>query len=352
MQASGADRDQLASGLLVLGVTMAVLTIGLSVLTRMPVSVVWSTPGLALVTGVGLVNGGLASTVGAFMLSGLMVVLTGLVAPLNRLMLRLPAALTSAVLAGVLLPFCLRPPQAVADLPLRAGAIAVTWLVVLWWRPAWASAAALAALVGVALGGGGVGWVDLAPPRVVVSPGLSWQAVVQIAVPLYVVTMAAQNLVGIAVLTTYGYRPPVGRILVATGVGSVAAAPFVSPTVNLAAITGALTAGESAHEDPARRWVAAVSSGCTHLLLGAIAPLSASVVSGTDPRLVATAAGLALVLTCAGAARQALEPESSRLPAFATLLVAASGVTVLGIGAAPWGLLLGLALLAARVGTR
>lgn len=346
---AGASQRQLSSGLLALGLVMAVLTVGLSAGLRIPVSVVWSTPGVALLAGVAPVHGGYPAVLGAFMLSGALVIVTGLFAPLNRLILRLPPVLTSAVLAGVLLPFCLRPAQAVADLPVPAGAIALTWLAVLWLRPAWASAAALAALVVIALLDGTGGGAST-PHLAVTAPGLTWESAIQVALPIYVVTMAAQNLVGIAVMTSFGYRPPVGRLLVATGAGSVAGAGLGGPTVNLAAITGALTAGPAAHPDPDRRWVAAAASGLTHVVLAALAPVTAAIVSRTDPRLVGAAAGLALVLTFTAAAQQALEPEASRLPAAATLLVTASGVVVLGIGAAPWGLLVGGLLLAAGIG--
>lgn len=181
----------------------------------------------------------------------------------------------------------------------------------------------------------------LLPTLDLVAPTLSFEAVTAVALPLYLVTMAAQNLVGLAVLQTAGYRAPVGTLLVATGAGSALAAPLGAPTVNLAAITGALTAGPDAHPDPARRWTAAATAGAGNLLLGALAPLTAGVVTGSDARLVATAAGLALVPTLAATVAAALGPDHSRTPATVTLVVAASGIT----GAAPLGLLAGGVLL-------
>ncbi|MFI7588302.1 benzoate/H(+) symporter BenE family transporter [Spongisporangium articulatum] len=346
---AGATSEQVSSGLLALGISMAVVAVGFSAGLRIPVSIAWSTPGAALMAGVGAVDGGYPATIGALVLTGLLIALTGLIRPLNRLILQLPTPLTAAVLAGVVLPFCLQPARAVTELPVPAGAIVVTWLVVLWLRPAWASAAALAALVVIAVLDGTAGSptaLHLDPT----TPSLTWQAVVQIALPLYVVTMAAQNLVGVAVLTTFGYRPPVGRILVATGAGSAAGGLFGGMTINLAAITGALTAGPNAHPDPDKRWVAVTTNGLTHLLLGALAPVAAGIVTRTDPALVGTAAGLALVMTFVAAAKQALDDEDARVPAAVTLLVTASGMTALGVGAAPWGLLLGGVLLALKVG--
>lgn len=353
--ATGISSAQITSGLLAMGLMMFALAVALSLSLRIPVSVVWSTPGVVLLAGVGPVDGGWPAVVGAFIVCGLLVIATGLVAPLNRLMLRLPAVLTSAVLAGVLLPFCLEPGRAVTSLPLQAGLIVLAWVITLRFKPAWASPVALAALVVVALALGSQtlpGISELGPQLRPVVPHFTWEAIIQIAIPMYIVTMAAQNLVGVAVLTTFGYRPPVGTLLVATGTGSVAVAPFGGPTVNLAAITGALTAGETAHPDPVRRWVAAAASGVTFLVLAALAPLTASIVTHTDPALVGTAAGLALLLTFASATQAALAPDETRIPAVITLVVTASGVSALGVGAAPWGLLAGELLLLAGVGRR
>ncbi len=349
---AGATPAEISSGLLALGVTMAVLSIGLSLRLRIPVSVVWSTPGMVLLAGVGRVDGGWPAVVGAFMVCGGLLIVTGLVAPLSRLMLRLPSVLTSAVLAGVLLPFCLEPAKAVSALPLKAGLIVLAWAVTLRFKPSWASPVALAGLVVVALAQGThlPSGSALAPQLHPVTPGLSWPAVIQIAIPLYIVTMAAQNLVGVAVMTTFGYRPPVGSLLASTGAGTLVNAPFGGPPVNLAAITGALTSGPTAHDDPERRYVAAAASGLTYLVLAGLAPLTASIVTQTDPALVGTAAGLALVLTFAAASAQALGPEATRIPAAATLVVTASGMTALGVGAAPWGLLAGGVLMLAGVG--
>ena len=350
LTAVGAGPRQVGSALLALGVALGVLSIGCSVRLRIPVAVVWSTPGLALLATTGPVDGGLPAVVGAFLLCAALVVLTGLVRPLARALQRLPAALSAAVLAGVLLPFCLAPARAVVELPLAAGAIAVAWLVALRLASSLAGPVALVALVVVVAVDGSLALPTQVVPRLdVVAPAFTVEAVTSLALPLYLVTMAAQNLVGVAVLQAQGYRPPVGGLLVATGAGSAAIAPLLGPTVNLAAITGALTAGPTVHPDPAQRWVAGVSSGAAYLVLGALAPLTSAVVTGSDPRLVATAAGLALLGAFSGAAASALRDEATRLPAAVTLLVAGSGIAAGPLGAAPLGLLAGaLVLLVAR----
>lgn len=346
LTAVGASPDEVGSALLALGLAMGVLSVAGSLRHRIPVTVVWSTPGVALLATTGEVDGGLPAVVGAFLLCGALIVLTGLVRPLARALQRLPPALSSAVLAGVLLPFCLAPVRAVAELPLEAGAIVAAWLVALRWVPRLAGPVALAALVVVvALQAQLAVPPDLVPRLELVSPGLSVEAVTSLALPLYLVTMAAQNLVGVAVLSAQGYRPPVRALLVGTGAGSMAIAPFAGPTVNLAAITAAIAAGPGAHEDPARRWVAGITAGLTMLLLGVLAPLTSAVVTGADPRLVATAAGLALLGAFSAAATDALRDERTRLAAAVTLLVAGSGVAAGPVGAAPLGLVAGGVLL-------
>ena len=349
LTAVGAGPRQVGSALLALGVGLCVSTVALSAVTRIPVAVVWSTPGVALLATAGPVDGGLRAVHGAFVVTGLLVVLTGLVPAVPRLLARLPAALSSAVLAGVLLPFCLAPATALGEEPLAAGVLCLAWLAALRWAPRYTAPAALVALIAVLAVSGEVqvSSGDLLPSLAGTVPTLSLEAVTAVALPLYLVTMAAQNLVGFSVLAAHGYRPPVGAALVGTGATSAALAPFSAPTVCVAAITGALTAGPTAHPDPARRWVAPVASAAVYLVLGALAPLAASVITQADPRLVAAAAGLGLLGAFSGAATAALADERERTPAVVTLLVTASGVTLLGLGSAPLGLAAGLAVRAA-----
>ena len=351
LQAVGAGPREVSSALLALGVGLCVATVGLSAWTRIPVAVVWTTPGAALIAATGEVDGGFSAAVGAFLLVGALVAVTGLVRALPRLLGRIPPALASAVLAGVLLPFCLAPARALGDLPLEAGVLWVAWLAALRWAPRYTAPAALVALVAVVAVGGDLDLTAGGPLAVeLVTPVLTLEAVTALALPLFLVTMAAQNLVGLGVLTTYGYAAPVGRLLVGTGAASAVVAPFGAPTVNLAAITGAMTAGPGAHPDPARRWVAPVASGAVYLVLGALAPVAAAVITQADARLVTAAAGLALLGTLASSAAAALADDDERLGALVVLVVTASGVTLLGLGSAPLGLLAGLLVRAAARG--
>lgn len=347
LTAVGASARQVSSALLALGVVMAVTSAALSTTTRIPVSVVWSTPGLALLATTGPVDGGFPAVVGGLAVAGALIALTGLLRPLTRALQRLPPALTSAVLAGVLLPFCLAAVQALGPLPLQAGAICLAWLLALRRAPSYAAPVALLALVVVVLAGDSPlpQGAPLLPSFDLTAPALTTEALTAVALPVYLVTMAAQNLVGVAVLSANGYHPPVGKLLVSTGAASAAAAPLGMPTVNLAAITGALTAGPAAHPDPARRWSAGVAAGATYLALGLLAPLATGVIAGTDPRLVATAAGLGLFGPFTTSAANALGDDGLRVPAAVTLLVTASGLTAVGLASAPLGLLAGLVVL-------
>ena len=347
LTAVGASARQVSSALLALGVVMAVTSATLSTTTRIPVSVVWSTPGLALLATTGPVDGGFPAVIGGLAVAGAFIALTGLLRPLTRALQRLPPALTSAVLAGVLLPFCLAAVQALGPLPIEAGAICVAWLLALRLAASYAAPVALLALVVVVLAGGSPlpQGAPLLPSFELTTPVLTAEALTAVALPVYLVTMAAQNLVGVAVLSANGYRPPVGTLLVSTGAASAVAAPLGMPTVNLAAITGALTAGPAAHQDPARRWSAGVAAGVTYLALGLLAPLATGVIAGTDPRLVATAAGLGLFGPFTASAAAALADDALRVPAAVTLLVTASGLTAMGLGSAPLGLLAGLVVL-------
>lgn len=255
-----------------------------------------------------------------------------------------PASFLSAVLAGILLPFCLAPVHALAAEPLPAGVIVGTWLIGTRFAPRFAAPAALAALVGVVLARGGTGPGSLMVSPQLTAPSFTWHGVLSVAVPLYLVTMAGQNLVGATVLAAHGHAPPLGRLLLWTCAASEAAAPFGSPPINLAALTAALTAGPAAHPDATRRWQATVASGATFLGLAGLAPLSAGLIVSADTSLVAAAVGLALLGAFAGAAADCFADDTWRLPATVTFLVTASGVSVGGLGSAPLGLAAGVLL--------
>ncbi|MCW3015384.1 MAG: benzoate transporter [Solirubrobacterales bacterium] len=343
----GASDAQAASGLLALCVTMGAVAIWLGLRHRMPISIAWSTPGAALLVTVGVPDGGWPAVIGAFVVAGVLTVLAGLWRPLGRAIAAIPAPLASAMLAGVLLPICTAPARAVVELPGQSAPIIVTWLVLLRVARRWAVPGALvAAALAVAVSGG----VDVPPGGLLPHPELTLPAfhagaIVGIALPLFIVTMASQNVTGMTVLASFGYRPPLRPLLVATGLGSVAAAPLGGHAVNIAAITAALSAGPDAHPDPGRRWIASVSGGTVYLVLGLGAGLATALMSSAPPLLVQAVAGLALLGALAGALAATVVDPVQRDAAVATLVVSASGITAFGISAPFWALLTGLVLL-------
>lgn len=346
LAAVGATPAEAASGLVALCVAQALGMLWLALRHRTPITLAWSTPGAALLVTTGTVEGGWPAAVGAFLLTGVLVVLTGLVPRLGDLVAAIPVTLARAMLAGVLLPLCIEPVLALADSPLLVGPVVLAWLVLVRPAPRWAVPASLlvALVVVVVEAGDRVARTDLLPTLSVTTPAWSAAAALGVALPLYVVTMASQNVPGVAVMATFGYRVPWREAMGVTGVGTLLSAPLGGHAVNLAAITAALTAGPAAGPDRDKRWHASVSAALTYLVLAAGTGALTALVTAAPDGVVQSAAGLALLGTLAAALGDALSDEHERLPAAGCLVVAASGVSVLGVGAAFWALVAGLVL--------
>jgi benzoate membrane transport protein len=324
---------------------MGAATVLLAVRTRMPVTVAWSTPGAALLAGTGAAAGGWAQAVGGFVLCGVLLAAVGLLRPLGNLVRRIPVPVAHAMLAGVLLPLCLEPVTAVVAAPALVGPVVVVWLVLLRLAPRWATPAAVALAVGLALTSPAVRALDagaLLPSLVWTTPAFGWAGLVSVALPLFVVTMASQNIPGVAVLAGFGYHPPLAPVMVTTGAGTVLAAPFGGHAINLAAISAALAAGPEAGPDTSRRWHAAVTAGVTYGLLGVASAAAAAVALSAPAGLIAAAAGLALVATFGASLGGAFAGEHVRVPAAVTFLVTVSGIAPGGVSPAFWGLVAGV----------
>lgn len=350
----GATDAQAASGLLAVCLAMGVAAIALGWSLKVPVAIAWSTPGAALLATVGVPDGGWPAAVGAFVVAGALAVLAGLWRPLGRLIAAIPRPLASAMLAGVLLPICAGPAKAAAELPAQALPVIAVWLVLTVTVRRWAVVGALAAAtVAVAFGDGfHVPAAGLGPHPEWTTPAFHLGAIVGVGLPLFIVTMASQNITGMTVLASFDYRPPLAPILGVTGAGSVLAAPFGGHAINLAAITAALTAGPDAHPDPDRRWIAAVAGGVFYLVVGLGAGLASALVLSAPHVLVQCVAGLALLPPLAGSLTAAVAEEDGRDAAVVALAVSASGITAFGISAPFWGLVAGLVVLgAARAGS-
>jgi len=348
LTAVGASEAQAASGLMALSIGMGLCGIILSLRTRMPISIAWSTPGGALLATTGAVDGGWPAAVGAFLIVGALIVLAGVFRPLGRWVQMIPASLANAMLAGIVFGLCLAPVKALAELPAQAAAIILVWAAVAQWRRLWAIPAAVAAtIIAIALSGGAAITPGALTPRPEwVNPGFSFAALTGIALPLFIVTMASQNIPGLAVLAANDYRPAPGPLFVATGLFSMIAAPLGGHGINLAAITAALCASPDAHPDPARRWIAAVVAGGTYVLFGLLAGAATAFVAASPPILIEAVAGLALLGAFASSLSGALAIPAEREAALVTFLVTASGLKFLGVGGAFWGLIAGGALLA------
>ncbi|MET8528352.1 benzoate/H(+) symporter BenE family transporter [Micromonospora sp. NPDC005172] len=348
LRAVGASDAQAASGLLALCVTCGLAAAWLGWRHRIPMSVAWSTPGAALLVATGPPPGGWPVAVGAFLVSGLLIVAAGLFPPLSRAVAAIPKPVAGAMLAGVLLPLCTAPVRALVELPTVAGPVVAGWLLLHRFARRWAvPGALLVAVVAIALTAppAGLSGAALIPSVTLTVPAWNASALVGLALPLFLVTMAAQNVPGMAVLVGYGYRPPFGAALRATGLASLLAAPAGGHAVNLAAITAALAAGPDAHPDPERRWVASVTAGVGLALLGLGAGVATALVAVAPPILIEAVAGLALLGALATALAAAVTDPQTREAAVVTFVVTASGVTLIGVGGAFWGLVAGCLML-------
>lgn len=349
-QAMGASPGQIISMVTALCLGIGLPGAVLSWRLKMPVVLAWSTPGAALLAAstLGL---GWSTAVGAFVIAGLMMVLTGLVPALGRLAERIPAAVASAMLAGVLLPFCLKlflvfP----TDLMLAAGLLLV-FLVMRRLAPAWSLPAVLVAAFAVLAVRGqvalpeGTGLFGALSP---VMPAFDWKAAVSLAVPLYLVTLASQNLPGLVVLRAAGYAPPAGKLIFWGGLTSTLLAPFGAHGVNLAAITAAICTGPDAHPDAARRWTVGVIYGLFYLVVALFAAPLAGLFIAMPNGALAAITGLALIAPLTGSLGAMMGEVKDREAAILTFAATASGVALFGVGSAFWGLAVGFLALAAR----
>lgn len=344
----GASPAQAASGLFSMCLALALLNVVVTSRLRIPLSFAWSTPGAAFLLTLQPIAGGFAAIAGAFLMVAALVLACGFVRPLARAVAAIPTPIAAAMLAGVLLELCLAPVRAVAELPSLALPILGAWVIGLRFARRYAvplavAAAALALVFGTHLPDGALALT--LPGLQIVAPDFTLEALVKVAIPLFVITMASQNLTGLAVMRTNGYDVDARVPFVSTGALSGVVAVFGGLTVNLAAITAALMASPEAHPDPGRRWIAPVASGPAYLLLGLAASLAASFIAASPPILIEAVAGLALLPSLASALSSSVVAEDMRLPAIVTFVTTASGVTIAGIGGAFWGLIAGLALL-------
>jgi benzoate membrane transport protein len=345
-QGFGADTAVVASWMWALGWGMGLASLLPSLWLRKPVMIAWSTPGAAvLATAAAAGSYTLGEAVGAFMACAALITLAGVTGWFERVMDRIPMALANALLAGVLARFALDAVMAAQTAPALVLAMFAAWLVGRRLWPRYAVVGVLLAGIAVAAAGGTLRAPDLhgagLTSPVFIAPAFTVHAFVNLALPLFVVTMASQNLPGVAVARASGYTLPVSKILVLTGLMTLVLAPFGGFALNLAAITAAICTGREAHPDPERRYMAAAVNGVLYCVVGTFGAAVAGLLDAFPRELVFAVAGLALVGTIATGLSSALAEAGQREPALVTFLVTLSGVTFLGVGSALWGLVAG-----------
>ena len=342
-QAFGATPQQISSWMWALGVGMGLCSLLPSLWWRKPVMVAWSTPGAAVLATAGA-GYSMADATGAFLLCGLLITLAGATGWFERVMKRIPMPLASALLAGVLARFGIEAfVAAKTALPLVLLMLAAYLVGRRWW-PRYAVVLVLAVGTAFAAWQGQlrtevISWSWTLP--VFTAPRFSLEAVVSLALPLFIVTMASQNLPGVAVIQASGYEMPISRIITLTGLATLALAPFGAFALNLSAITAAICMGREAHADPARRYMATASCGAIYVVIGLLGATFVGVLTAFPRELVAAIAGLALLGTIGGGLHVALKDEDHREAALITFLVTLSGVAIAGIGSAFWGVVAG-----------
>lgn len=345
LRAVGASPAEAASGLLALCATQALGMLWLVRRHRIPLTLAWSTPGAALLASTGVVHGGWPAAIGAFLVAGALIVVTGLWPRLGQAVAAIPAPIAQAMLAGVVLELCLTPVRGFAAHPWEIGPILLTWLVLLRFARKWSVPGAFAVtLAVVAIDGARRGGLHgaLLPHLAWTTPTLTWASALGLTLPLYVVTMAGQNVPGVAIMSSYGYQVPWRETMVITGTGTAVGALAGGHAINLAAITASMAASPDADPDPRRRWVASWTAGWTYLVLALLSTALTTFVSVAPLDVVSAVAGLALLGTLSSSLASALSAADGREAAAITFVVAASGLTFLDIGAAFWALAAGL----------
>lgn len=347
-RSAGASQAMIASWLMALGIAMGITCIGLSLRYKVPVVTAWSTPGAALLI-TSLSGVSMAEAIGAFVFSAALIVLAGVTGWFEKALNRIPLPMAAAMLAGILVKFGINVFGAMQTELALVLAMFVAYLLAKRLLPRYAIVLVLLLGCAIAAAQGllqlGEVTLTLATP-LWTTPQFNPGVLLGVGLPLFMVTMASQNIPGVATLHANGYRPPISALMTGTGVVNLLLAPFGCFAVNLAAITAALCMGKDAHEDPARRYLASVAAGAFYLLLGIFGATVGALFAAFPKALVLAIAGLALFGTIAGGLATAMKDDAMREPALITFLITASGVSLAGIGSAFWGLVGGvLALL-------
>ena len=344
----GATGAQAASGLMFAAFAMGVAGIVLSLWYRMPIAVAWSTPGAAVLAVAPAGVYAFPEAVSAFIFAGFLTVLAGLWKPLGRIVTLIPGPLAQAMVAGILIVLCAEPFRAMAETPWTAVPIVLAWFIFGRINRLFAAPAAVVVAIAVTLIESDFR-LDMPDPLISAPIGLmpefTQAALLGLGLPLFIVTMATQNVPGITIVRSFGYAPPPGPPLMGVGVASMASAPFGAPATCLAAITAAMCANPESHPDPKLRFWSSVMAGLFYCLFGLFAGVIALVAAQTPPMVLETVTGVALLAVFANSTAAALEDAEYREASAVAILTTASGISVLGMNAAVLGLGLGIIVL-------
>ena len=344
-QAFGATPAQITSWMWALGLGMGLCSLVPSLILRQPVMVAWSTPGAAVLATAGLAGGfSMGEAIGAFMISALLITVAGVTGWFERVMNRIPMEIAAALLAGVLARFGL---QAFAAAQTALPLVLLMLMVYLVSRRLAARYAVVITLAAAVVFVASLGQMTLSAVQlelalpVFTAPQFSVAAAISLAIPLFVVTMASQNLPGVAVIRASGYDLPISRLITLTGLATLVLAPFGAFALNFSAITAAMCMGPEAHADRNRRYTAAVACGAIYVAIGLFGAVITGLLTAFPKELVVAIAGLALLGTIGNGLAAALRDESHREAALITFLVTLSGVVIVGVGSAFWGVVAG-----------
>lgn len=340
--ALGATQAETASWVTANCLAMVAATGYLSWRYKMPIISAWSTPGLALIgSSIGFT---MPQAVGAFIVTAIAIILTGLIKPISTFVSKIPASIASGMLAGVLFAFLTGAARTIPIDPLFVLPLILLFFVIRLFNPAMAVLAVLFGSVIFAFLSGRVASVPTIElsTLTLIMPVFDMQAMIGLALPLYLVTMASQNLPGFAVMRAAGYEPPTAAALQVTGLVSLLTAPFGAHTSNMAAISAAICTGPDAHPDPAKRWLTGPFYALSYLVFAIFGASLVALFAVLPAPLIALVAGLALIGAFVNALTLSLKIEEERLAAIVTFAVTASGIAIAGIGAAFWALVAGL----------
>lgn len=344
-QAVGATQAETASWVTALCIVMAIESLYLSWRTKMPVIAAWSTPGLALIAATSGFT--MAEVVGASIVTGGLLIATGLFRPLTDLIARIPASVASGMLAGIVVTFAMNAARTIAVDPWLVLPLIAAFFFIRLFNPSLSVLAVLAGGFALALAIGRIGALPGAElsTLTLIWPRFTPTAIIGLAIPIYLVTMASQNLSGLAVLKADGYSPPPGLLIGFTGLISLLSAPFGATTSNLAAISAAICTGPDVHPDPAERWKTGPFYALAYVIFAVFGASLVALFAVLPPALIALVAGLALLPSLTNALTISLKDETQRMAAIVAFTVTASGLSIAGIGSAFWGLLGGLGVL-------